>query len=460
MKKHDLIKLGVPKACLDLALEYVIACVKSGLVRRYKPHELVSMVMDHPENYFNDSLAGRFAKALAVDAKMEMRAPATYKIWGENGIETGAIEQLRAACTLPISYRAALCADAHQGYGLPIGGVLATLGAVIPYAVGVDIACRMKLTVLDVEASRLKIDQDAFTKALLTQTIFGAGQEQPERTDHPVMDQDWDFCQITKNVKDLARSQLGTSGGGNHFVEFGEIEFGVIPPNSNVALGKKYVAILSHSGSRGPGSKICKFFNDIAKRATDGKYRFLPWLEMDTEAGQQYWQAMNLMGDFSAANHEIIHKRIVKCLKATSLFQVENHHNWAWKEIHDGCEVIVHRKGATPAGKGVLGVIPGSMADPAYLVEGLGNPASLNSASHGAGRKMSRSAASAKFDWEFWNAELRRRDVKLLGAGLDEVPGAYKNIDEVMAQQTDLVKVLARFDPRIVRMASDGPAED
>jgi len=135
---------------------------------------------------------------------------------------------------------------------------------------------------------------------------------------------------------------------------------------------------------------------------------------------------------------------------------VENHHNFAWRETHGGKEVIVHRKGATPAGWGVLGVIPGSMASPGFVVRGKGDPASLDSASHGAGRRMSRTAAREKFRWNHVKPILEAAGVQLLAAGIDEVPGAYKDIHAVMAAQADLVEVVARFDPKIVRMADAG----
>jgi tRNA-splicing ligase RtcB len=187
----------------------------------------------------------------------------------------------------------------------------------------------------------------------------------------------------------------------------------------------------------------------------------LAWLDLDTDAGQEYWLAMNLMGDYAAANHDVIHRQVSKLLGASIISGVENHHNFAWKEVHGGRELIVHRKGATPAGRGVLGVIPGSMATPAYVVRGLGNESSLHSASHGAGRLMSRKAAMDKFRWNAVRVDLERKGVKVLSAGADEVPGAYKDIREVIAAQSDLVEIVAQFHPRIVKMCDDGSrAED
>ncbi len=165
---------------------------------------------------------------------------------------------------------------------------------------------------------------------------------------------------------------------------------------------------------------------------------------------------MELMGRYAAANHAMIHRHVARHLGAQVLLDVENHHNFAWKETHGGEEVVVHRKGATPAGAGVLGVIPGSMADPGFIVRGKGVAASLNSASHGAGRRMSRTAAFKLFNWDDAKRLLQERGVKLLSAGLDEMPMAYKDIREVMAAQQDLVEVVARFDPRLVKMAPAG----
>ena len=176
----------------------------------------------------------------------------------------------------------------------------------------------------------------------------------------------------------------------------------------------------------------------------------------DSEAGQEYWAAMNLMGRYAAANHAVIHRSLARALRARVIAGVENHHNFAWKEVHGGRELIVHRKGATPAGAGVMGVIPGSMASPGYVVRGKGSAPSLESAAHGAGRVMSRTQAKKSFRWSPVKKLLAERGVTLLSAGLDEVPGVYKDIETVMAAQADLVEVVARFDPKIVKMAPAG----
>jgi tRNA-splicing ligase RtcB len=342
------------------------------------------------------------------------------------------------------------------GYGLPIGGVLATDNAVIPYAVGVDIACRVKLTVLDLPAKTLETKPDILRDAIEKETRFGVGSEFKHRRTHDVLDADWSVSPITRKNKDKAWSQLGTSGSGNHFVEFGV--FRVEDDALGVAAGE-YLALLSHSGSRGTGAAVCQHYSRLAMDAhpeLPREMRQLSWLDLDTADGREYWDAMELMGRYASANHELIHRHVRKKLGAELLFDVENHHNFAWKENHFGREVVVHRKGATPADAGVLGIIPGSMASPAFVVRGRGNPHSLNSAAHGAGRVMSRTQAKNTFNWKLANEVLARKGVTLLSAGLDEVPMVYKNIHTVMAAQDDLVEVCAEFHPRLVKMAPAG----
>ncbi len=380
---------------------------------------------------------------------------APWKQWGHDH-DTNAIDQMVHACRLPVAVRGALMPDAHVGYGLPIGGVLATRDAVIPYAVGVDIACRVKMTVLDLPLKKLERGADKLRRAIEAETRFGIGAHFKERREHPVMDEDWSVTHVTERLKDKAWSQLGTSGSGNHFVEFGVFETdGSLP-----GLEKgKHLALLSHSGSRGTGAQICETYSTIAMDQhpeLPKEVKHLAWLSLQGHAGQEYWAAMELMGRYASANHACIHRHIAEHLGAEVLLDLENHHNFAWKEVHDGEELVVHRKGATPAGAGVFGIIPGSMATPTYVVRGLGDTSSLNSAAHGAGRRMSRKAAIKKYDWKFVNPVLKERGVELISAGLDEVPMVYKDIDEVMRAQSDLVEPLATFQPKLVKMAPAG----
>jgi len=385
---------------------------------------------------------------------------APFQQWG-NDLEASAVQQLVDACSLPVAVRGALMPDAHPGYGLPIGGVLATRNSVIPYAVGVDIACRMKLTVLDLPLATLNEDEERLRKAIQKETRFGIGSEFESRRHHEVMDQDWSVSPITRRLRDKAWSQLGTSGSGNHFVEFGV--FHVDHGELNVSPGD-YLALLSHSGSRGTGAEVASHYSRLAKSLhpeLPSHLKNLAWLDLDTEAGQEYWSAMELMGKYAAANHALIHRHMARNLGAAVLLDLENHHNFAWKERHDGEDLIVHRKGATPAGEGVLGIIPGSMASHTYVARGKGSKASLDSASHGAGRVMSRGEARRRFRWPEVMELLKARGVKLISAGLDEVPMVYKDIDRVMEAQSDLVERVATFDPRLVKMAPSGErAED
>jgi tRNA-splicing ligase RtcB len=316
----------------------------------------------------------------------------------------------------------------------------------------------MKLSVLDMPVDTLEKRFEVYRDSLERGTRFGVGCKYETPQSHPVMDQDWSITRVTRTNKDKAWKQLGTSGSGNHFAEFGIITLDAVDEELNLKAGT-YVALLSHSGSRGTGASVCSTYSQIAQQRLPRKYQEfgrLAWLNMDTEAGEEYWAAMNLMGEYASANHAVIHRRVTKLLGARIISGVENHHNFAWKERHGDRDLYVHRKGATPAGEGVLGVIPGSMNDPAFVVRGKGNTASLNSAAHGAGRVMSRKAAKSKFNYKAVRNDLEKKGVRVLSAGADEVPGVYKNIVDVMDAQRDLVDIVARFDPRIVKMCGDG----
>ncbi len=459
MKNRELTNLGVPGgALMKLAQQ---ACARAARAGQDKQsiRAMLSAVVENPQAYFEHELFGSFAASYQevkeIRARFDHRQdPAPYRSWGTD-LEQGAVQQMENACRLPVSVSGALMPDAHQGYGLPIGGVLAAKGVVIPFAVGMDIACRMKLTVLDLPLSMLAEKQHVLARAIEKETSFGVGATFAARKDHQVMDADWGITRLTRGLKDKAWKQLGTSGSGNHFVEFGELTL------SRAELGLEagtYLALLSHSGSRGAGGSIAEHYSRVARELhpeLPNPLQGLAWLDLESEEGQGYWNAMELMGLYSAANHALIHRDIAGLLGAEVLLDVENHHNFAWKEVHHGEQVVVHRKGATPAGKGVLGIIPGSMGTSGYVVRGKGHPDSLCSASHGAGRKMSRKAARQNFTWKQARAFLDERGVTLLSAGLDEVPMAYKDIDEVMAAQSDLVDTVARFDPRLVKMASE-----
>lgn len=464
MNKKQLMKLGLPESCVPAAITGIQNAVLAGACKGKQADKLIARILAAPDEFASDPHFAPLVAAIREDAEEPpRREPIAYRTWGKEFIDDAAQHQMQQACSLPSAVGGALMPDAHVGYGLPIGGVLALEGAVCPYAVGVDIACRMKLSVLDIPVSTLTEEKHArgLEKALEDGTRFGAGIGWDRRQSHAVMDQDWTVTRVTRESRDKAWNQLGTSGSGNHFVEWGTLTLDA--PELGLEPGT-YVALLSHSGSRGAGHSVCSVYSGIARSRLPRKYEdlgYLAWLDMDSSEGQEYWAAMNLMGDYAAANHDVIHRNVSKLAGAKILAGVENHHNFAWKETHGGREVIVHRKGATPAGAGVLGVIPGSMATPAYVVRGKGNADSLCSAAHGAGRQMSRSKAKEKFTFRAVQKDLEKKGVKILSAGADEVPGVYKDIESVMREQTDLVETIARFDPRIVKMCGDGSkAED
>ncbi len=471
MNANQLIDLGLPHGePVRLAQQFIHTFIAAG-GEPVRIVDEINAIFAEPQKFLSDPMREALARALYAPPYKQRDKLAPWQQWG-SGLDANAVTQMANACALPVAVAGALMPDAHVGYGLPIGGVLATEGCVIPYAVGVDIACRMMLTLFDRKGNTIAGTKGRLANIIEDETRFGMGAEFKTKRQHDVMDKDWGVSPITRRFKDKAWSQLGTSGSGNHFVEFGVF---TVPDDAEDSRGPlqgirpgEYLALLSHSGSRGTGALVCQHYSRIAmdrRGALPKEMKHLAWLDLDEEAGAEYWAAMNLMGHYAAANHAVIHKHIAKQVGASVLLRIENHHNFAWKETHviDGAEreLIVHRKGATPAGAGVLGIIPGSMAAPGFLVRGKGNAASLHSASHGAGRVMSRTQAAQRFTWSAVKKQLAESGVELMSAGIDEAPGVYKDIHSVMAAQDDLVEVLGRFDPKLVKMAPAGEkAED
>ena len=457
---QDLKKLGYQEGpVIGLALETMIL--------HYHHHpkafqlDLLKRLLDEPAMYKDHKNLGDLARAL-----LELKKPSSnsvlkekqkFAIFGEEGIDYGALNQMHLAMRLPISRAGALMPDAHQGYGLPIGGVLATENAVIPYGVGMDIGCRMCLSVYDEDTAFLPENTERFRKLLMDNTRFGhAVFESPK--DHKVLERpEFKEISVVRSLKDKAHSQIGTSGGGNHFVEFGWVR--IEKPENPLGLEKgRYLAVLSHSGSRGLGANIAQYYTKLAMEKCDlpKEAQHLAWLDLDTEAGQEYWLAMTLAGDYASACHHQIHDRLSEALGSRPNSRVENHHNFAWKEkAPDGGEWIVHRKGATPAGKGDLGIIPGSMTAPGFIVEGLGNATSIHSAAHGAGRVMSRRKAKETLSKEELRRHIVKAGISLIGSGMDEAPMVYKDIHQVMSYQEELVNVVGTFTPKVVRMCGD-----
>ncbi len=461
---RDILDLGVPPGPAVGAAQ--------RLAKRHgsQAPAIIERVLDEPREHHGDDdpLVRAFAQALVPpDTAQLLDTAAPYTVFGEELIDPAAIEQMDNAMRLPGAIIGALMPDAHVGYGLPIGGVMALEGGydpasptglrghVSPYAVGVDIGCSMHLTVYD--ASPDDFTHEQLQDALLRHTAFGMGVPAPGAVpDHEILGRkvwrEQPYLKENPRLLATAREQLGSSGGGNHFASFNrhtdehEVE---------------RLALLTHSGSRGLGARIAEHYSKVAMHSRPGlprDVRHLAWLDLGSSDGFNYWTLMHLAGDFATANHDTIHERIGAQLALRTHQHVGNRHNFAWLEEvttpeGEQSSAIVHRKGATPAGKGTLGLVPGSMATPTYVVRGKGNPASLNSASHGSGRAMSRREAQRAFRGRDLRAELAAEGITLFGSGLDEAPEAYKPIEEVMRYQIDLVETVARLDPMVVRMA-------
>jgi tRNA-splicing ligase RtcB (3'-phosphate/5'-hydroxy nucleic acid ligase) len=292
VRGDDLLAAGLPPgAVFSAALDAMPRAVKR-LGRDQALAELRAVVAA-PEQHTGHAYFAKVAQKLIASraraevAFTERAAPAPFESWCADA-EQGALSQMHNALRLPSAVQGALMPDAHQGYGLPIGGVLATEGTVIPYGVGVDIACRMKLTVLDLP-SRMLDDQPAvLERALLRETQFGTGKNLPERADHHVLDAGrWAGTQLVRSLREKAAGQLGTSGSGNHFVEFGRLDLAA--DDLGLTAGS-YLAILSHSGSRGPGAQIASHYTKVARALhpeLPKDLSYLAWLDLDSEPGQE-----------------------------------------------------------------------------------------------------------------------------------------------------------------------------
>lgn len=412
--------------------------------------ELAEMLLN---SKFPQSLSG--VKNMDVPAR-PLSEPIAYVTFGKGGIDGATFRQMNDAMSLPVTIAGALMPDAHVGYGLPIGGVLATRkDIVIPYAVGMDIACRMCMSIFEPGAEWLEKNHEHLRNILISNTEFGNGPGNNQK-DHSVLeDPAWESSAFIKQLQHKAARQLGTSGGGNHFAEWGiiEMEEGL---SSARKSKQKYLALLTHSGSRGLGASVAQHFSKLAQKLTplSAPFNKLAWLNLNSEEGAMYWEYMNLAGSYASACHHVIHEKIAADLGMKPVKIVENHHNFAWKEeLPDGKEVIVHRKGATPAAGSEEGIIPGSMSQPGFYVRGKGNHQALNSAAHGAGRTLSRRKAKQVLDQHEVDLELKKEGISLTGGGLDEAPMVYKNIHDVMNAQSELVEILGAFYPKIVRMA-------
>lgn len=362
------------------------------------------------------------------------------KLWLDD-IEDGALEQAKNLANLPFIFKhVAIMPDSHQGYGMSIGGVLATKGVIIPNAVGVDIGCGM---------CAVKLDMQEISKNTLIDIIKDIRKIIPVGFARHQKKQEWegfDNFPVVAPIGDEIESahyQLGTLGGGNHFIEIQKGSDG-------------HIWIMIHSGSRNFGLKIANFYHNQAKKMCERWLSDIPtpdlsFLPMDTFDGKDYSYAMNYALKFAKANRDLMMDRVVPLFKSTSMEYINIHHNYAATEHHFNSNVIIHRKGATKATKGLKGIIPGSQGTKSYIVEGLGNPDSFMSCSHGAGRKMGRKQAQKELCLK---DELSKMDGIIHNIksteDLDEAAGAYKDIDVVMDNQKDLVKILVELTPLAV----------
>ena len=459
IRAKDLARLGIEdNVCRSIALDIIAKRCK-----HHSDEQILAVLTDvvaRPEAFRDDAVWGALACRLAPEetaqaVKIYDLRPGsqTFAVFGAVHIEQAAIDQMQLVMQLPISVAGALMPDAHAGYGLPVGGVLAADNAVIPYGVGLDIGCGMRLSIFDTKSNFLSRYHSQIVRALNEHTHFGMEGGLPVVQEHEILDRrEFSDIPFLRPLHRKAVRQLGSSGSGNHFVEFGEVTLDA--DNSLGLAAGEYVALLSHSGSRGLGAEIAKYYVQRAHEQSrlPQHASHLVWLDLATEAGEEYWQCMNLAADYAAACHELIHRNLSRALGIKPVATVANHHNLAWREEIGGRSLIVHRKGAIRAYAGELSVIPGSMSTQGCLVSGKGCEAALNSTSHGAGRAMSRAEAVQTFAPSAMRRQLQERGVTLVGGSIEECSDAYKSIDMVMASQSEQVKIEGRFMPRIVRM--------
>jgi tRNA-splicing ligase RtcB len=400
--------------------------------------------------------ADRPAETVGFTPKLTLAAqPASFAMFGEAGVHIpyNAIEQMQTVMRLPTAQRGALMPDAHLGYAMPIGGVVSLEDAISPSFVGYDISCMMQLSLFDLTPAEFMADRPQLAALLRNETAFGVGSDfRPGQRQHPVLeDARWRTIPVLTELRPLAARQLGSSGGGNHFADLVIVEF--LQGYAAYRAGEQAVGLLTHSGSRGTGYQTATHYIAQAARYTDQIAHQIPrgyeWLALHSELGQEYLTAMQLMGDYARANHDLIHGHFQAAARLRLRHRIWNRHNYAWIEPQG----VIHRKGATPAEQGTIGLIPGSSGSASYLVRGLGNTASLHSSSHGAGRSFSRTEARRHHKEQDFQAHMAALDILHFGLEPDETCFAYKDIERVIALQAGiLVEVVARMTPKVVIM--------
>jgi tRNA-splicing ligase RtcB len=367
------------------------------------------------------------------------------KMW-LNDIEEGALAQAKNLANLPFTFKhIALMPDAHQGYGMPIGGVMATKGVVVPNAVGVDIGCGMCAVKTDISSIGVGLLKKIMSEIRQAVPVGFKKHSEPQ-LGMPEMGT-WSMSNIASKEYLNAEKSLGTLGGGNHFIEIQKGSDG-------------HIWFMIHSGSRNLGKKVADHYNGLAVELNERWHSKVPaewqlaFLPLDSDEGYAYIQEMNDCTRFAYANRQLMSHRIADILKVYAnceiLDTINIAHNYATMEHHFNQNVMVHRKGATAARKGQPGIIPGSQGTSSYIVRGKGNSESFESCSHGAGRKMGRKQAQRELNL----AEEQKRldDMGVIHGirnekDLDEAAGAYKDIVTVMANQTDLVDIVVGLKP-------------
>ncbi len=376
-------------------------------------------------------------------------------VWGDPDPE--AVKQIIEAMKHEAVY-GALMADHHIGYSVPIGGVIAYDGRICVNGVGFDIACGNKAVRVNANPDAVRSNIYRTMNEVEKHVSFGVGRKNKEQVDHPLFDDDvWDRIDILKSLKDKSRAQLGTVGSGNHYVDIFVDQ-----------LDRVWVGV--HFGSRGLGHSICTHFIKTAGGA-DGIHAKPVVLDEKSDLGEQYIKCMEMAGRYAYAGRDWVCARVARILQADIMEEIHNHHNFAWKENHHGKDLWVVRKGATPNYPGVKSFVGGSMGDYSFILEGVESEeskASLYSTIHGAGRIMGRAQAKGKIhrktgeilrtglisqqDMQHW---IKKFDVELRGAGVDEAPQAYKRIESVLHAHRNMVKIIHRLKPVGVCMASE-----
>jgi tRNA-splicing ligase RtcB len=391
----------------------------------------------------------RDAAAAAVEiAAIAPQAPefqnSPLKIFGPHDAAT--VAQMRNCMSVDNVVAGVICADGHLGYAQPVGGVIAYEGQISISGVGFDIGCGNMAVRLDTPFTAIADKLGDIIRDVSRVISFGVGRSNDERVEHILFD-DGDAWRESdmEAYRQKATAQLGTVGSGNHYVDLMRDEDGAV-----------WIGV--HFGSRGLGHTSATRYLKAAG-GKDGMNVLPAVIDEDSELGRRYIAAMELAGRYSYAGREWVIERVRKIIGGAVTDMVHNHHNYAWRETHNGRDLWVVRKGATPAFPGQRGFVGGSMGDDAVIIEGVDSPesrASLYSTVHGAGRLFGRKEAKRRFTRAQMDAWLQARGVTLIGADLDESPMAYRRLPEVIAEHANTIKVLHTLRPFAVAMAGSG----